>query len=102
MSQSAPKLGLSEAGTNLPPISPRLRFVAWLLRAEGVLDDAFADEVAARADSAAAELRAACIALPDPEPLSLFDDVYAEPNPMIERERDDLARYLAMFEEDAR
>ena len=43
------------------------------------------------------ELRAACIALRDPAALTVFDNVYAEPNTTIDRERDHYARYLAMF-----
>ena len=45
-------------------------------------------EVAGEADRAAAELRAACIGIPDPEPMSVFDHVYAEPNTHLERQRD--------------
>src|SRR5690606_25209890 len=43
----------------------------------GVLDAAAEARVAAEADAAAAELRAGCLALADPEPLALFDHVYA-------------------------
>jgi pyruvate dehydrogenase E1 component alpha subunit len=71
--------------------------LARLLRSEGVLDDAVEREVAAAADAAAAELRASCIALPDPDPLAVFDHVYAEPNPTVERERAEYERYLAGF-----
>jgi len=67
------------------------------LRAEGVLDAAGDAGVAAEADAVAAELRAGCLALSDPEPLSIFDNVYAEPHPVIERQRADYARYLDGF-----
>ncbi|MEJ3403384.1 pyruvate dehydrogenase (acetyl-transferring) E1 component subunit alpha [Rathayibacter sp. YIM 133350] len=72
------------------------------LRELGELDDEREAEIAEKGEAAAAELRAATLALADPEPLTLFDNVYAEPNSMIERQRDQLERYLAMFEQDAR
>ncbi|MGX5694933.1 pyruvate dehydrogenase (acetyl-transferring) E1 component subunit alpha [Agromyces soli] len=56
-------------------------------------------EVAAEAADAAAELRAACIGLADPPPLSVFDHVYAEPNSHVDGQRERYARYLAMFDE---
>ncbi|MFF2273111.1 pyruvate dehydrogenase (acetyl-transferring) E1 component subunit alpha [Agromyces sp. NPDC058136] len=55
-------------------------------------------EATAEADRVAAELRAAITTLADPEPLTVFDHVYAEPNSHIERQRDHYARYLAMFD----
>ena len=69
-----------------------------LLTDAGALDDAHRRSVAERADAAAAELRAGCLALRDPEPMSVFDHVYAEPNTLIDRERDAYSRYLGMFE----
>ncbi len=67
------------------------------LRAEGVLDAAAEERVRSEADAAAAELRAGCLALADPEPLALFDHVYAEPHPVIDRQRAEYARYLDGF-----
>jgi 2-oxoisovalerate dehydrogenase E1 component alpha subunit len=64
------------------------------LRAEGALDAAADERVA---DAAAAELRAGCLGIADPEPLSVFDHVYAEPHPVLERQRADYARYLDGF-----
>ena len=75
---------------------PIARFAAFLTEA-GILDDDTVAAVAARADAVAMELRAACIALRDPAALTVFDNVYAEPNSTIDRERDHYARYLAMF-----
>ena len=46
------------------------------------------------------ELRAACLALPDPPPLALFDHVYADPNAILDAERAQFAAYLAGFEEE--
>ena len=70
-----------------------------LLRSRGALDDDGASDIAREADAAAAAVRAACVSLPDPEPLSIFDHVYAEPNSHVDRQRDHYARYLAMFDE---
>jgi pyruvate dehydrogenase E1 component alpha subunit len=75
---------------------PLARFEAYL-RSVGVLDDAEAARVQEVADAAAAGLRAGCVALTDPEPLSLFDHVYAEPHHALERERAEYAHYLESF-----
>jgi pyruvate dehydrogenase E1 component alpha subunit len=72
-----------------------------LLAASGVDSDGFEREVADEAGRAAAELRAAVTGIPDPEPMSVFDHVYAEPNSHLERQRDHYARYLAMFDDAA-
>ena len=37
--------------------------------------------------------------MPDPEPLSIFDHVYAEPHPLIDEERAQFAAYLDSFED---
>ncbi len=76
---------------------PLVRLEA-LLTARGEFDEQFRAEVAAEADAVAVELRAACIGLDDPEPLSVFDNVYAEPNAQLDRQRDNYARYLEGFE----
>ncbi len=68
------------------------------LRSTGTLDDAGVAEVAQRADVVAAELRAGCLAMPDPDAAALFSHVYSEPHTGIDRQRDHFQRYLAMFE----
>ncbi|MCU1444146.1 MAG: pdhA [Cryobacterium sp.] len=55
-------------------------------------------EVKAKADAVAAELRAGCVGLPDPEPLSVFDHVYATRNATLERQKTQYSAYLASFE----
>ena len=77
---------------------PLTRVLA-LLEASGVDVDGFEGEVAAEADRAATELRAAVTTIPDPAPLSVFDHVYAEPNSHLDRQRDHYTRYLAMFDD---
>ncbi|GAA1747597.1 pyruvate dehydrogenase (acetyl-transferring) E1 component subunit alpha [Agromyces humatus] len=77
---------------------PLTRVLA-LLEASGVDSAGLEREVAADADRAAAELRAAITTLADPEPLTVFDHVYVEPNTHLARQRDHYTRYLAMFDE---
>ncbi len=69
-----------------------------LLRTEGLADDGFEEEVTAAADEAASALRRGCHALPDPEPASLFEHVYAEPHPLLDEERRSYMEYLATLE----
>lgn len=77
---------------------PLTRVLA-LLEASGVDVAGFEREVAAEADGAATELRAAVTTIPDPAPLSVFDHVYAEPNSHIDRQREHYTRYLALFDD---
>jgi pyruvate dehydrogenase E1 component alpha subunit len=70
-----------------------------LLVAEGYFDEGFEATVTRSADSAATALRAECLAMPDPEPLAMFEHVYAEPHPLVDEERDAYAAYLAGFDE---
>ena len=64
----------------------------------GLLTDALRESVAKSTDAAAAELRRACLALPEPAPLTVFDNVYAEPHSGLERQRREYSAYLSMFE----
>jgi pyruvate dehydrogenase E1 component alpha subunit len=61
-------------------------------------DQAFFDEIEAEAEQMAVRLRAECRALPDPDPTSIFDHVYAEPHPLVDEERAAMAAYLDSFE----
>jgi 2-oxoisovalerate dehydrogenase E1 component alpha subunit len=76
---------------------PILR-VRLLLEAAGSFTAEFEQRVVAEADRVAAELRAGCLAIPDPEPLTLFDNVYATPQATLQRQRDDYATYLDSFD----
>ncbi|MCU6480308.1 pyruvate dehydrogenase (acetyl-transferring) E1 component subunit alpha [Arthrobacter sp. A2-55] len=68
-----------------------------LLTARGKLDAGREAEIAGQADAVAAELRAGCINLPDPDPMALFDNVYTGDHAILDRQRDHFARYLAGF-----
>ena len=69
-----------------------------LLDSLGLLTVELTDQTRALADAAAAELRAGCINLPDPEPLTVFDHVFATPNATLEHQRAEYAHYLASFD----
>jgi len=63
----------------------------------GKADAEFMESVEHDADALAARIRQGCIEMPDPEPLEIFEQVYAEPTPIIAEERDRFAAYLDSF-----
>ena len=77
---------------------PIERVKAFLSRSGGA-DAAFFESVEREADELAARVRQGCLDMRDPEPLSMFDDVYVEPTPQLRRQRDGFAAYLDSFEE---
>ncbi|MFC5750354.1 pyruvate dehydrogenase (acetyl-transferring) E1 component subunit alpha [Actinomadura rugatobispora] len=77
---------------------PIERLKAFLVRGD-LADTAFFEEVEAEAKAGATELRKQCLALPDPKPLEIFDNVYAESHPLMTEEQEQFAAYLASFEE---
>jgi 2-oxoisovalerate dehydrogenase E1 component alpha subunit len=78
---------------------PIERVKAYLVR-NGWADQAFLDQVDRDSDALAAHVRDGCLAMPDPQPLAMFDHVYAEPHPLVAREREEFAAYLASFEDE--
>ena len=74
-----------------------LERVGRLLEREGHIDETFLDEVRAEADDAAARLRRGTLGMPEPEPATLFDHVYATGHPLVAEERAAHADYLASF-----
>jgi pyruvate dehydrogenase E1 component alpha subunit len=77
---------------------PIERVKAYLSRS-GLADAAFFESVEKQADELAGYVRKGCLEMPDPEPLSIFDDVFVEPTPDLIRQRDEFAAYLESFEE---
>ncbi|MDI9947553.1 MULTISPECIES: pyruvate dehydrogenase (acetyl-transferring) E1 component subunit alpha [Rhodococcus] len=69
-----------------------------LLESAGAIDDGYLAAVQQRADDTAAALRRGCLETVEPEPMSLFDNVYAEPHPLVDEERRQFAAYLDSFE----
>lgn len=65
----------------------------------GQADADFFATIAEEADKLGQRMREACRAMPDPAPLSAFDNVYAHPSAIIEAERAQYAAYLDSFEE---
>jgi pyruvate dehydrogenase E1 component alpha subunit len=76
---------------------PIERVKAYLVRS-GIADQAFFDSIEAESDELAAHVRKGCLEMEDPEPLSIFDHVYAERHPLVEEEREQFRAYLETFE----
>jgi len=72
----------------------RVRSFLWR---QQVADQGFFDGVEVEAEALAVRLRDGVRAFPDPEPDRMFDQVYAEPHPLVEAERAEMATYLASF-----
>jgi 2-oxoisovalerate dehydrogenase E1 component subunit alpha len=77
---------------------PIERVKAYLSRS-GQADAAFFDSVEQEGVGLAAQVRAACVDMPDPDPLEIFNEVYAEQTPHLTAQRDGYAAYLDSFEE---
>jgi pyruvate dehydrogenase E1 component alpha subunit len=77
---------------------PVERVKAYLVRA-GYAGEEFFEAIEAEAAQVGTRVREACLAMPDPQPLAIFQNVYAEPNPLLDAERDQFAAYLDSFED---
>jgi 2-oxoisovalerate dehydrogenase E1 component alpha subunit len=75
---------------------PVERVRAYLVRTGAAGPDFFA-AVDAEADELGTRVRKACLTMPDPRPLSIFENVYAEPGPQLDWERERFAAYLDSF-----
>jgi 2-oxoisovalerate dehydrogenase E1 component alpha subunit len=82
-----------EAWQAKDPILRMRRFLA----KQGLADDGYFAEVDEQARTEALHLRERVLAMPDPEPLSLFDNVYANGSPEIDAERAQYEEFLASF-----
>jgi pyruvate dehydrogenase E1 component alpha subunit len=78
---------------------PVARLEVWL-RSEGLIDDARVEEVTTEAESFAAALRNRMNADPKVDPMSLFDNVFAEPTPELVEQRDMVAQEIAAEQEE--
>ncbi|WP_307794802.1 pyruvate dehydrogenase (acetyl-transferring) E1 component subunit alpha [Leifsonia sp. TF02-11] len=67
------------------------------LAAAGMLTEDRLAAIQEHADAVAVEMRRGVVALQDPDPLTVFDNVYAEPHTGLARERDHYSRYLRTF-----
>ncbi|HEX6246296.1 MAG TPA: pyruvate dehydrogenase (acetyl-transferring) E1 component subunit alpha [Nocardioidaceae bacterium] len=76
---------------------PIARVKAYLTR-NGLVDQDFFDAIEEEAEQLGHHLREGCKALPDPDPLSVFDHVYVEQTPELAAQKEAFAAYLASFE----
>src|SRR5436190_16173176 len=76
---------------------PIERLKAHLSRS-GIADASYFEAVEREADTLAARIRKGCTTMVDPEPLEIFNEVYAEPTPLLAAEREEFAAYLESFE----
>ncbi len=68
------------------------------LLAQGLVDDAWLAELKTEADELAARVRRECQHMPDPPHEEMFEHVYAEAHPLVQREAAAFAAYQAGFE----
>lgn len=79
------------------PIKRLRRF----LELESIGSPTFFAEVADAADRQATTLREGVLAMAEPPVMAIFDEVYAEPSPVVESERERFAKYLMTLESPA-
>ncbi len=76
---------------------PIERVKAYLTR-NGLVDQDFFDSLEDEAEQLGHHLREGCKALPEPDPLSVFDNVYVDQTPELAAQKEAFAAYLASFE----
>ncbi|MFJ4847695.1 MULTISPECIES: pyruvate dehydrogenase (acetyl-transferring) E1 component subunit alpha [unclassified Streptomyces] len=77
---------------------PILRLRAYLEK-EGIADEAFLAGIEEESLALGKRVREAVRAMPDPDPMSIFENVYADGHALVDEERAQFAEYLAAFEE---
>ncbi|MGC9666898.1 pyruvate dehydrogenase (acetyl-transferring) E1 component subunit alpha [Planosporangium sp. 12N6] len=75
-----------------------IKRVRAFLEKQGLADAAFFDEVDESARQIAVHLRERVLDMPNPDPVSLFDHVYADGSPLLDEQREQFSAYLASFE----
>jgi 2-oxoisovalerate dehydrogenase E1 component alpha subunit len=75
---------------------PIQRLRSYLERIDAA-DDAFFGSIEDEAAREAVTLRERVLAMPDPEPLDMFDHVFADGSPEIDEQREIFGRYLETF-----
>ncbi len=66
-----------------------------------LVDGDFFGQLEADADALAARIRKGCLEMDDPEPLSIFDDVYDETTPLLQEQKAAFGTYLDGFSDKA-
>jgi pyruvate dehydrogenase E1 component alpha subunit len=75
---------------------PIARVHSFLVRQQ-LADHDFFTSVETEADELAAYVRAGCLAMPEPQPVSMFDEVYADGSVEIDEQRASFSNYMASF-----
>jgi len=75
---------------------PLERMKAFLYKQQ-LVDSAFFEALEGEADELAARIRKGCLEMSDPDPMTMFDDVYADETPLIAEQRAGFAEYMAGF-----
>ncbi|RJL30965.1 pyruvate dehydrogenase (acetyl-transferring) E1 component subunit alpha [Bailinhaonella thermotolerans] len=78
---------------------PIERVKAYLFKNE-LADQEFFDRIEAEAAELGKSVRTRCLEMPDPDPMEMFEHVYAHPHVLLAEERAQFADYLAGFEEE--
>jgi pyruvate dehydrogenase E1 component alpha subunit len=76
---------------------PIERVKAYLVRT-GAADASFFEAIDAEAAEVGRGVRQGCLAMPDPEPTAIFENVYCEPSELLRAEREQFTAYLDSFE----
>jgi 2-oxoisovalerate dehydrogenase E1 component alpha subunit len=79
---------------------PILRLKTYLTK-EGLADQAYYDAIDRESDALAKRVREGVRSMPDPDPMTIFDNVYADGHALVDEERAQFAEYLASFEDHA-
>jgi 2-oxoisovalerate dehydrogenase E1 component alpha subunit len=79
---------------------PIERVRAYLTR-NGSADEEFFAAIEAEATALATDVRARCLALPEPSMVDMFDNVYAHQTPLLVEQQAAYSEYVATFEESA-
>ncbi|MGW3244786.1 pyruvate dehydrogenase (acetyl-transferring) E1 component subunit alpha [Streptomyces sp. NPDC001070] len=77
---------------------PILRLRAYLEK-DGIADEAFFAGIEEESEALGKRVREAVRAMPDPDPMSIFENVYADGHALVDEERAQFSEYLASFEE---
>ena len=75
---------------------PIERVKAYLIRSE-LAEKEFFEAVDAEANELGTRVRRSCLEMPDPRPVAMFENIYAEPNALIDTEREQFTAYLDSF-----
>jgi 2-oxoisovalerate dehydrogenase E1 component alpha subunit len=76
---------------------PIARLRTFLVKQQ-LADDTFFGEVDDSARDLALNLRERVLAMPDPQPVTMFENVYPNGSPEVDAEREQFERYQATFE----